>query len=117
MLTKTIEHLEAEEVEGGCKVTIFYHHYYLKSPETLTAELFIDKNKHVGGDGNITDAFREIEVILGLDVPELNVDWRMMKDAPDDHPASTLPDGHPMKTIAVFNAPGRVFWKAEGYRP
>jgi len=113
MLTKTIEHLEAEKVDGGCEVTVFYKHYYQKHPETLEAKLFIEQNEN----GHFTDTFREAEVILGVHVPELTVDWKPMKELPEGHPASKLDEDNPMRVMAISNAPGRMFWKAEGYKP
>ena len=113
MITESIEKLELEQKDDGCEVTIFYRHNYLPDTETLTAKLFIPNECLLNAPpiGGICDFFYEIGIIFGIEKGK-NLDWRMIKDVPDEHLKKIDTNNY----MAVAEAPGRVFWKADGYR-
>ena len=113
-LSKAIDLLELEEIDDGIKVTIYYRHHYLNDPNNQKAELLLKASdiEETGTSCTITSYFHEIGIMLGLEDSGKTVDWKMMKEVADEFNGKYDPDN----IVQVCQIPGRVFWRAEGYR-
>lgn len=109
---KAIDRLELRQTPAGAEVTIFYKYHFLENAaDTFKAHLTIPHNPA----HTISDYFFEVGLVLGLELKKgQNVDWKSMKDIPDEYCAR--PDFDPNNVLHIIQAPGALFWVAEGVR-